>query len=35
LNTTYVPYKQNPQALMKSDAERWRRYVELAKIKPQ
>ena len=23
------------QALMKSDAERWRRYVELAKIKPQ
>jgi len=23
------------QALMKSDAERWKRYVELAKIEPQ
>jgi hypothetical protein len=23
------------QALMKSDAERWKRYIELAKIEPQ
>ncbi len=34
----FDPFPGSPdamQALMKSDAERWRRYVELAKIKPQ
>ena len=35
LKTTYVPYKPNPQSLMRSDAGRWRGYVELATIQPQ
>ena len=36
--SAFDPYPGTPeqmQALMKSDAERWRRYVELAKIEPQ
>ena len=37
-NSAFDPFPGSPeqmQALMKSDAERWRRYVELAKIEPQ
>jgi tripartite-type tricarboxylate transporter receptor subunit TctC len=36
--SAFDPYPGTPeqmQALMKSDAERWKRYVELAKIEPQ
>ena len=36
--TAFDPFPGSPaqmQALMKSDADRWRRYVELAKIEPQ
>jgi tripartite-type tricarboxylate transporter receptor subunit TctC len=37
-NSAFDPFPGAPeqmQALMKSDAERWKRYVELAKIEPQ
>jgi tripartite-type tricarboxylate transporter receptor subunit TctC len=37
-NSAFDPFPGTPeqmQALMKSDAERWKRYVELAKIEPQ
>ncbi|MGB7543770.1 MAG: tripartite tricarboxylate transporter substrate binding protein [Burkholderiales bacterium] len=37
-HAAFDPFPGSPeqmQALMKSDAERWRRYVELAKIQPQ
>jgi tripartite-type tricarboxylate transporter receptor subunit TctC len=37
-NAAFDPFPGTPeqmQALMKSDAERWKRYVELAKIEPQ
>jgi len=37
-NAAFDPFPGTPeqmQALLKSDAERWKRYVELAKIEPQ
>jgi tripartite-type tricarboxylate transporter receptor subunit TctC len=37
-NSAFDPYPGSPeqmQALMKTDAERWKRYVEMAKIEPQ